>query len=304
MRLPEQPRENTPLPSHLDVQEGVPASRLTTLKVGGATPELLTAQSSRGLGEALERLSDSPPWLMLGAGSNLLIADEGVPPILRLGEAFQESRTEGTSLICGGAMRGATALRFAEKAGLSGLEPFGGMPGSVGGWAATNAGPAGIDCLDRVAWVEARARTGGRTRRFLPHEISRAYRTSPFRNAWVVEYVAFDLVAGKRSDVHQASRLARDHRLSSQPTGPSAGCIFRNPEGDAAGRLIDEAGFKGTTVGGASVSNKHANFILNSGGGTATEVWRLLHQVRHQVQSQFGVRLGLEVETFGTFTHA
>ena len=288
----------------LRFQQGVNASRLTTLRVGGEVPLLVTANTPAALEPALRTLDDGPTWLMLGAGSNLLVGDTGVPPILRLGEGFRRSWTRGNTLICGGALSGATALRAAAAAGLSGLEPFGGMPGTVGGWAATNAGPSGCDTLERVDWVTARPRSGGAPVRFAASEICRGYRTSPFRGEWIVEEVAFGLAPGPSCAIRRATRRARDQRMSSQPAGASAGCVFRNPQKAPAGKMIDRSGLKGSSVGPITVSRQHANFIMNQGGGTATQVWRLIQRLRRDVEARFGVPLQLEIERFGSFAGA
>lgn len=282
----------------------VPASRVTTWRLGGEIGCLYTALSPAGLDEALARLAEIPGWRLLGGGSNLLVSERGVAALLRLGGSFVSCRADGELLVCGGGLTGGTAVRRAVEAGLSGLEPFVGLPGTVGGWAATNGGPAGEDTLSRVAWVMARPLAGGERRRLRPAEIEHGYRHSALRDGWVVEEVAFRLAEGDSTGVRRLMRRQSRVRRATQPNGASAGCVFRNPPGDAAGRLIDETGLKGEREGGVEVSRRHANFMLNRGDGTAGDAWRLIRRVRTAVEDATGVLLSLEVEPVGRFAGA
>lgn len=279
----------------------VPASRLTTWRLGGPVARLFTALTPAGLGQVLERVAATPGWLLLGGGSNLLVCDAGIPAAVRLGGRYATCEVTGDTLLCGAAVPGGRAVRKAAAAGLSGLEAFVSLPGAVGGWAATNSGPAGAATLERVRWLMARPRAGGATVRISPDDLDWGYRRSGLRGDWIVEEVAFRLTPSHRRTVAAAQRRHSRLRAASQPRGASAGCVFRNPPDDHAGRLIDSAGMKGRSVGDVAVSRRHANFFLNGGRGTAAEAWRLIADVRQGVARRWGVALELEVEPVGAF---
>ena len=249
----------------------------TTLAVGGPA-ELWLVENLDDLLRATEA-----PYRVLGNGSNLLVADSGV----------SERVIKLTGELAGGELTGWVGagsplplwVQEAARAGLSGLEPLLGIPASVGGAVRMNAGTRFGEIKDALAEVEVFHQ--GRLTRHSPEELGFGYRRSELPPGAVVTRVRFDLKRRPRDEI--AARMAEvDAARRRQPKGKNAGCAFKNPPGDAAGRLIEQAGFKGLVRGRVMVSDEHANFILNLGGATAREVWELVRMI--------GDKLGLELE--------
>jgi UDP-N-acetylmuramate dehydrogenase len=240
--------------------------------------------------------------LVLGAGSNVLIGDRGIRGVvLKLGKGCDRVRLEGTTVIAeAGAGLPALAVQTARQ-GLSGLEFAAGIPGSVGGAVVMNAGAHGHAMDDVVTAVEVFTADG--PRRLDRDALGFGYRTSILQQRpFVVAVVTMTLrpEAPERVRARMMAWLA--HRGATQPIGPpSSGCIFRNPPGDHAGRLIDQAGLKGLAVGGARVSSVHANYVINDGNARAADVMALVQQVRARVRERTGITLELEVKTLGEF---
>ncbi len=254
----------------------------TTLAVGGPA-ELWLVENEDDLRRATEA-----PYRVLGNGSNLLVADAGVPErVIKLGGVFAEG--ELTGWVGAGSLL-PLWVQAAARAGLSGLEPLLGIPASVGGAVRMNAGTRFGAIADALAEVEYFHR--GRFHRVPPSALGFGYRKSGLPPGAIVTRVRFDLKKRPREAI-EAQLAAVDAARKNQPKKKSAGCAFKNPEGDAAGRLIDRAGFKGFRVGRAMVSREHANFVVNLGGATAREIWQLVQAIRARVP------LELEWEVWG-----
>ncbi len=241
----------------------------TTLAVGGPA-ELWLLEHPDELPEAT-----AAPYRVLGNGSNLLVADQGVPErVIKLAGRFAEG--ELTGWVGAGSLL-PIWVQEAARQGLSGLEPLLGIPASVGGAVRMNAGTRFGAIADALAEVEYFHQ--GRFFRKSPGEIGFGYRKSGLPPGAIVTRVRFDLKRASREAV--AARMAAvDAARKGQPKRKSAGCAFKNPDHDAAGRLIDAAGFKGFRVGRAMVSHEHANFVVNLGGATAREIWQLIEAIR------------------------
>ncbi len=241
----------------------------TTLAVGGPA-ELWLLEHPDELPEAT-----AAPYRVLGNGSNLLVADQGVPErVIKLAGRFAEG--ELTGWVGAGSLL-PIWVQEAARQGLSGLEPLLGIPASVGGAVRMNAGTRFGAIADALAEVEYFHQ--GRFFRKSPGEIGFGYRKSGLPPGAIVTRVRFDLKRAPREAV--AARMAAvDAARKGQPKRKSAGCAFKNPDHDAAGRLIDAAGFKGFRVGRAMVSHEHANFVVNLGGATAREIWQLIEAIR------------------------
>jgi len=271
-------------------------ARLTTLGVGGLCRWLFeptTEAEAQAFVRACAR--ESLPWRVLGGGSNLVVLGDLEIPVLRL--AFPKEVHRDGARLSAPASHGHIALaEAAAAAGLSGLEFASGIPGSLGGAIRMNAGAYGRE------WVDVLARY-----RFLTPEgdlVDKAPEPGEFDYRWsfltagrVVLSATADLVAGDPISIRAQVAEYRNKRGTSQPLSKrNAGCIFKNPAGQSAGRLIDQAGLKGLRIGDAEVSPEHANFLVNHGHATAAEFAELMEQVRAKVLAVSGVELEPEVE--------
>lgn len=284
-------RENEPMAHHTSFHVGGPVRYFVEPRDWDALPLIF----ERGLEAGL-------PIRILGRGSNILVTDEAHPWLVVSTQRLGALRHSGTCIEAGAGLSLPRLVTEAETLGLGGLEPLAGIPGSVGGAVAMNAGGRYGRISDRLAGAMV-ARPGGAPRWMDAPELGLDYRYSivPHTGLFVLS-ATFQLDKASRCDLQERrlSILAEKH--ASQPMdAASAGCVFKNPPGQSAGRLIDQAGLKGTRVGGASVSHKHANFIVNdSRNATASDVLQLIQIVVARVRAVFGIRLELEIEVWST----
>ncbi|MDQ3573626.1 MAG: UDP-N-acetylmuramate dehydrogenase [Actinomycetota bacterium] len=280
----------------------VPLGPLTTYRVGGAAALLLVVESEADLELAREAVTSSGVGvLVVGRGSNLLVADAGFPGLAVVLAGLDGVIVEAESRRArgeAGALLPVLARRTAA-AGLTGLEWAVGVPGSVGGAVRMNAGGHGADVartLVRYRFVDL---MGGDDGVFGPERLGFGYRRSTVAAHHVVVWAEFGLAPGDRSSsearIADIVRWRREH----QPGGQNAGSVFTNPTGDSAGRIIDAAGLKGLRRGSAQVSVKHANFIQVDDGGSADDVMALIGDVQGRVLAETGVRLKPEVRLVG-----
>lgn len=275
----------------------------TTMKVGGPAAALVTAERREDL-VAVARICEETgrPWLIVGRGSNLLVADSGWRGVaVVLGTAFRGVHIDGHCVIAGAAEPMPALAHAVAKAKLGGLTFGVAIPGTVGGAVRMNAGAHGNDTSDVLEWANvARLSDQGRLQRLTRDELQMSYRHTQLPDDAVVVEAAFLLRPASQEqlsdDMREMQQWRRDHQPLSEP---SCGSVFRNPPGDSAGRLIDTAGLKHHRVGGASVSTKHANFITVDPTGTATDVATLIAQVRREVLTVHGVDLTPEVVMVG-----
>ncbi len=271
-----------------------PLAPRTSMRVGGPAAALLNIDDADSLLELLDFCrSQRVVWTILGLGSNLLVRDEGFNGIvIRLGGSFTAISVTGTMLHAGGAAPIAALCREAAQHGLRGAEPLVGVPGTVGGAIRMNAG-TNVEIGDLVRRVEV-ASAGDEVRTMTLPEFS--YRASSLARDAVVCAADLQLQQGDPLAVRAELRRRIQQRNASQPLElPNSGSIFRNPAGDHAARLIESAGCKGWRCGGAEVSRKHANFIVNRGGATCADVLALIDRVRAAVRQSSGVELETEV---------
>jgi UDP-N-acetylmuramate dehydrogenase len=281
-----------------------PLARFTTMRVGGPADLFATAHNAHEL-RALVRFARTRalPHLILGRGSDLVIADAGVRGLVIQVRA-EGSRTDGDRYTAEAGVQMARAATETQRAGLTGLEFGLAIPGTVGGAVWANAGAHEADVAGVVESARVLAADGTESI-VAAADLAFAYRHSRFKVAgdpWrdVVIDATFRLAQADPDLIKQRLDDIRHWRQAHQPIGlPSAGSVFRNPPGDSAGRLIDEAGLKGTRVGGAVVSEKHANFIVNDQKGSATDVRRLADLVREAVLTRHGLALAFEIEFAG-----
>lgn len=278
-----------------------PLSRYTSWRVGGPARRFYRPADSADLIAFLRQLDPEEPLLWIGLGSNLLVRDGGFAGtvIATQGRLVEMGRDGDCGIRAEAGVACAKLARFAARAGLVGLEFFAGIPGTLGGALAMNAGAFGGETWRRVLSVETIDRRG-EVRQRLPQEFGIGYREvwSP-AGEWFLS-ARLGLARGDTGAAQAEIRRLLDQRAITQPTGePSCGSVFRNPEGTHAARLIQAAGLKGERIGGAQVSEKHANFIINTGGASAAEIEALLLLVQAAVEAASGIRLEPEVRIVG-----
>jgi len=276
-----------------------PLSRHTTLRIGGPARRYCRIRTEEGLATVLKSASGEP-LALLGMGSNVLAADEGFPGwVVRLEGDFLGLRVDGTRLVAGGGAALGGACAAAARAGLSGLESISGIPSSIGGAIRINAGAYGGEIFDVLETVRLVARNGDR-REVSAGEIEHGYRwTKLCDTGEIVAGATLNLTPASREEIERRTRAVADKRRGALPGEPNAGSIFKNPPGDFAGRLIEACGLKGERRGGAAISTRHANVIVNSGGARAADVVDLMRLMRDTVAQKFGVALNPEVEFLG-----
>jgi len=273
----------------------------TWYRVGGPAQVFFTPADTESLTETLRRARQAGlPLLVLGQGANLLVSDQGFSGVvLSLADCCAELEVEDNLLRCGAGAELDAVVRRAEQAGLAGLADLSGIPGTVGGALRMNAGAFGTEIGDRVAWVEG-LDSDQRLLRLGRGEIGFGYRTARGLGELVLLRCELELAAGEPGELAARRKEILEQRAAKQPLAcPSCGSVFKRPPGDYAGRLIEAAGCKGLRRGGAVVSDKHANFILNEDGATAADIRWLIDEVRQRVLEHSGVELQTEVILVG-----
>ncbi len=278
-----------------------PLSGHTTWRVGGPARRFYRPADSADLVRFLQQLETDEPLLWLGLGSNLLVRDGGFPGtvIATQGRLNRLEWREGSRLYVEAGVSCAKVARTAARTGLCGVEFLAGIPGTIGGALAMNAGAFGGEIWDQVKQVETLDRYG-EVRKRTPDDFDIGYRSvKGTAGEWFLS-AELQLQSGDVSASQQVIRTLLDRRAATQPTSlPSCGSVFRNPTGNHAAKLIEAAGLKGTRIGGAQVSEKHANFIINTGDATAADIEALITKVQSEVEQRSGVLLVPEVHRVG-----
>lgn len=283
----------------------VPLGPLTTYRLGGPAAVLVDADALADLQAVAAAVAASGlPTLVVGRGSNLLVADEGFAGIaVVMGAGLAEVAVEGTVVRAGGAASLPVVARRTAAAGLTGFEWAVGVPGSVGGAVRMNAGGHGSDMaasLRSIRVVDLAAGEDGAVPATLPASgLDLGFRSSAVRPTQVVVEAELALAAGDRAAAEAEIGEIVRWRRANQPGGANAGSVFVNPPGDSAGRLVDEAGAKGLRIGSAEVSPKHANFIQCDPGGRAADVHALMLEVARRVADRSGTWLRPETRLVG-----
>jgi UDP-N-acetylmuramate dehydrogenase len=282
---------------------GFPLAPLTSFRLGGPAALYVEAQSPEDLLAVARAVRDSGvPFVVIGKGSNVLVSDEGFPGVvLRLGRSFRWAARDGDRLAAGGAMPLPALAGVALAHSLTGLEFGVAIPASLGGSVRMNAGAHGRSLDEVVDRVEVFDLDSERTREVPAAQAGFRYRGSELPDRGVVVAVTVRLRPGDPNDIRRLMDEAREWRRATQPLAePNCGSVFKNPAGDHAARLIEAVGGKEMAVGGARVSEKHANFIVAGPGSTARDVHRLISDLRDRVRERFGVDLEPEVHVVGT----
>lgn len=282
-------------------QRDQPIGSRTTYRVGGRAALFVEAESEEDLARIGRAVAAaSVPVLVIGRGSNLLVADEGFDGLaVMLGEAFASIEIDGTRVRAGGATSLPVLARRTAAAGLSGLEWAVGVPGSVGGAVRMNAGGHGSDTVQTLRRYRLVDLTSGTASNHDVADLAATYRRTSITPNQVVVWAEHDLARGdKVSSEAQIAEIVR-WRRENQPGGQNAGSVFTNPPNDSAGRLIEAAGLKGHRVGSAFVSPKHANFFQADEGGSANDVRALILEVQRRVEEIHGIHLHPELQMIG-----
>jgi UDP-N-acetylmuramate dehydrogenase len=287
------------------VRKGFPLARLTTVRTGGMAEFFARAGSEAELLELLAWAQGSGTAVsVVGSGSNLLVADAGVPGlVLKLDGELQEIAVEGHRILCGGGARLPAVAARAARAGLSGIEFGVNIPGTVGGAVRMNANAYGGELERVLEWVQIATAAGAERRS--PQELGLAYRRSNLGEGEIVIRASLLLAVADAQTVKATLAAMRARRHEAQPQAiRTFGSTFKNPEdpgagGRSAGLLLSEAGCNGLAVGGARFAPKHANFIENTGAATTAEVIAVMAEGRRRVLERFGVALEPEVQTLG-----
>jgi UDP-N-acetylmuramate dehydrogenase len=281
----------------VEYRAGVPLAPKTSLEIGG-TSDLLVIRKHEALPELIQLLKQSGvPHRFLGGGSNVLLPDGELPwVILQLARRDPDVRVEGGSVYVDCAADLGRTVTTCAKNNLGGMEGLIGVPGSVGGALRMNAGAYGTQIGTFVKEVQVYRAATGRIETLRGPEINFEYRHTSFAPDDIMLAVRLELLSKPYSEILQGIRICNEKRRASQPLNQkSAGCIFKNPPGGSAGRMIDDLGLKGHSVGDARVSDRHANFFINAGHATQADMLGLIDDVRKRVRDRYGIELEEEV---------
>jgi UDP-N-acetylmuramate dehydrogenase len=281
----------------VQLQPGTSLAELTSLGIGGTT-DLLRIKNHESIPDLLNLLATSGvPHKFLGGGSNLLVSDGELPwVVLQLVAPEPDIALEGNFAQVDAAADLGRTVTFCAKNDLGGMEGLIGVPGTVGGALRMNAGAYGMQIGSYVREVKLYRAATRKIETVRGDQISFEYRHTSFAPDDMMLAVKLELPSNAYREILKGIRICNEKRRSSQPLGQrSAGCIFKNPPGASAGRMIDELGLKGLSMGDARVSDRHANFFVNAGKTSAKDMMALIDDVRERVQKSFGVILEYEV---------
>lgn len=279
-----------------------PLARYTTWKIGGPADLLIIPKDKDNLVQTIRILRQfGQSWTTIGRGSNLLVSDKGVRgPVVKLGKELGELRFEDELVVVGASYSFVRLAYLASRQGLSGLEFAGGIPGTVGGAVYMNAGAHGSDMSRILHKAEVLLETGELVQ-WSNHELEFSYRHSKLQSVpGIVTEAVLKLEKGDSKEIMQQMSSLRARRLETQPLqSATAGSVFRNPLPQFAAKLIEESGLKGFRIGGAEVSTKHANFIVNTGQASANDVQSLIKHIQQVIETKHGIKLVPEVLMIG-----
>ena len=278
-------------------------SKHTTFRIGGKA-DLFVSADEKSLPQLLKEAADEKiPITIIGNGSNLLVGDGGIRGlVIEIGKGMDKIEISDNIMTVGAGTLLSKAANTAAEHGLSGMEFAAGIPGSVGGAVVMNAGAYGGEMKDIIMDVDV-ITSEGEYRRLTLEELELSYRHSCIiENEYIVVRARLMLQEKDEAQIRLVMEDLKNRRIEKQPLNfPSAGSTFKRPEGYFAGKLIMDAGLRGYSVGGAQVSEKHCGFVVNKGGATASDVVKLMNDVRDKVMEEFGVELEPEVKMIGEF---
>ncbi len=276
----------------------------TTFRVGGPASLFLTVNNRYELLEVLGIFGEQVcSFFILGGGSNLLISDRGFPgAVVSLAQDFSYVRKEDSNLVAGAATRLGRCTKFAQEVGLRGLAFTAGIPGTLGGAIAVNAGAYGSSIGDVLRNARIVSLENGKEMIISKKDCGFSYRSTNISGKTVITEAILDLKEDNPDNVLKEIRELLDRRKKTQPIGMyTAGSIFKNPPGEYAGKLIEEADCKGVSIGDAFVSDVHANFIVNRGKASSQDIYNLIRLVQERVYEKTDIVLEMEIVTLGKF---
>ena len=283
-----------------------PLAPLIWFKAGGPADWLFEPRDGQDLADFLAALDLAVPVMALGLGSNLIVRDGGVPGVVvRLGKAFASVEAlDATTLRCGGGASGISVSSAARDAGVAGLEFLRGIPGTVGGFVRMNGGAYGREVADILVDCDVVLRSG--ERKTLPAaELRYTYRHSELPEGAVVVAATFRGTPGDKAEIqHEMDRIANAREESQPLRTRTGGSTFKNPPGHKAWALVDEAGCRGLKLGGAQVSEKHTNFLINAADASSADIEALGEEVRKRVKAKSGIELEWEIQRVGRLAGA
>lgn len=275
----------------------------TSFKAGGKANKMVICEREDEVIETLREIREkNEKYIMLGNGSNTLVKDSGFSgTVIKLGDSFSKIIRTGNNLVCGGNTLMSVVAKYALREGLTGFEFASGIPGSIGGAFFMNAGAYGGEIKDIAKSAKIVSRDTLEFKEVGLSDMGLSYRYSAFQeNGDIILSVEISLEEGNKSEIESTMKDLAKKRNSKQPVQfPSAGSFFKRPEGHFAGKLIQDSGMKGVSVGGAQVSELHSGFIVNKGNATATDIIQLMELVQKKVYEKFGVSLEPEVRIIG-----
>ncbi|MFX0559785.1 UDP-N-acetylmuramate dehydrogenase [Tepidibacillus infernus] len=284
------------------IVENEPLSKHNTWKIGGPARIYIEPDNQKGLLDALTILNEAKiPWKVIGKGSNLLFLDHGFNgAIIHMNKGFNQILFDGSYIHVGASVSLIRLANLAAKQGLTGLEFAGGIPGTVGGAIYMNAGAHGSDISHVFEEAEVLLENG-QIVTWKNQDFEFSYRSSILQQKrGIILSATFKLKQGNQKKIAEDTARFKDRRRKTQPYHlPCAGSVFRNPENDYAGRLIEELGLKGYQVGEAQISMMHANFIVNIGQASAKDVLTLIEHVKERVYEVYQIKLTTEIEVVG-----
>lgn len=278
-----------------------PMRKFTSIKVGGPADSLLFPKNLEELRKVILHANRKKiPFLILGRGTNLIVRDKGIRGwVINLTQGLNKIRVDGDRVEAEAGLPLQRLVQFTVQKGLTGLEPFFGIPGTVGGGLAMNSGAWGVEMKDVVQSLTLMKEDGTILEK-ARSKLKFSYRKLAISPSWVILKGVFQLKKGKKEEILEKIKSYSEMRKKTQPIDyPSAGSVFKNPEEGSAGKWIEQVGLKGFKMGQAMISDLHANFIVNLGKATADEVIQLMDWVEKKVYEEMGISLEREVRVVG-----
>ena len=291
-----------------DLQENVMLANYTTARVGGAAEALLIVHSAKEMADTVQKLWDlQAPYRVLGGGSNVLISDKGLREVIVINRANQIKVDAHTNPPTVWAESGASMVSIGKRLALRGLAGFTWgtyIPGTLGGAIYGNAGAHGADIAGQLILADILHPVLGIVQ-WTSQQFEYGYRSSILKRTdskAIILSAYLELSNSTREEVEDCLETIYKRRMKMQPPGSSLGSVFKNPQDDKAGRLIEAAGLKGTRIGDVEISQKHANFFVNYGDAKAKDIYSLIRLAQQTVEEKFGVQLEMEIELLGDWT--
>ncbi len=287
---------------NIKVEEKVPLASLTSFRTGGPA-RYFAAPADREETQAVVAAAEKyhEPLLILGNGTNILVSDEGFPGVVLSTQNLNKITVEGEKITCGAGVRLQSLIKTALEHSLAGMEFLAGIPGTAGGAVISNAGLKEEWISGILEEIEVLRLADNQVQKIHRQYIDFKYRNSGLENVLILS-ITLNLKKGDKKEIQKKITENIKKRMESQPLEyPSAGSVFKNPTGMFAGQMIEMCGLKGYGIGGARVSEKHANFIVNAGGAKSLDIYRLIGFVREKVKKVYNVELETEIRMVGRF---